>query len=138
MEVTFGIRGISKEKLHHYYGILTSLFDILDDVMLKRCRSTKIIHLFEERLQKSEIKELHILFNVIIKELSEKSQVTRISGNANQSEFTMPEIFLKRFKNFGIGVSTIASGPHQVPKSWDDSKTPEYVKISIKDIVNAK
>lgn len=138
MEVTFDIKESSKEKLHHYYGILTSLFDILDDILLKKARSTKIVHFFDERLQKSEIKELHVLLNIIIKELSEKSQKTRISGNANQSEFSMPENFLIRFKNFGVGVSTIASGLHQVPKGRDDSKTLEYVSLSIKDIVNAK
>lgn len=137
MEVTFDIKGPTKEKLHHYYGILTSLFDILDDVMLKRTRSTKIIHFFEERLQKGDIKELHVIFNIIIKELSKKGLKTRISGDVNHFEVSMPDNFLHRFKNFGIGVSTIASGLHQVPKnSWDDSEKLEYIMVSKEDIVN--
>lgn len=137
MKVQFDIKGPSKEKMHHFYGLMTSLFDILDDVLLKKTRSSKINHLFEERLQKSEVRELHVLFNSIIKELSLKGQKIKIGGATDQSMDPIPDIFLKRFKNFGFGVSTSASGLHQVPIGGDDSRNLEIETIVKRSILDA-
>jgi hypothetical protein len=100
MKAILKVEDFNKERQKHFQGILVSLFDILDDILMNRVRSTKISHLFRERLKKDEKRMLSILFNNIIDQNCKGDQKVPIEGSVSPLRIPLPETFKQTFEFF--------------------------------------
>lgn len=120
--ITFKIK-IEKKKEKEISGMLLSFFTCIEEIVRKKRKASYIVHFWQERLTKSERKDL---LNVILQfqEILVQSQERQLQEDSNLKSINeIPkefQIVLRTFSLWG-GVSKPARVSHQEPKAGSTS-----------------
>lgn len=133
MKIIIDIPSIPKSKSEHYEGILFSFFAAIDDILRKKRKGSYLIHFFLERLEKSERRELLLIFSKIMSQLQKaKNKENPHKITSSLEEGSLPNKFHKIIKSYQIGVSKNANSSHQDPNA---RSTPNFSEVIANYIV---
>jgi hypothetical protein len=137
MKISIDIPQIPKSQNDHWNGVLISFFNVVEEILQRKRKSSYLIHFFQEKLKKDERRKFLLILNKINLQLSkkeDKKQFHRIKGSTEEVE--IPGEYLEKFHFFQRGVSELATVPHRDPKAGSTpSRDEEFSNIIAEEVI---